>query len=204
MTASCQSRWSPRGREKLSRFRRCRSAGPPARPRHRRMRCGFTVPEMLIALVIVALLLAALALAIQGVMQSYNENSKIAEVTQAARVVLNRMIREVRTADAVDSTSQRISIIPPANGEQVTQIVYELVDGELVCTRTVAGTPEGHVLLASGDSVQVDSFNVSRQTAVDGEGLTYTESLTAVLGLRVGSNAFRVTATACPRRNMLF
>ena len=159
---------------------------------------------MLIALAILALLLAALALAMHGVMQAYTENAKIAEVTQTARVVLHRIIGEVRTADAIDSAAQRISIIPPANGEGVTEIVYEFLGGALQCTRTIGGAPVTNELVSSDGSVRVEGFSISRETALDGEGVTYTKSLTAVLALRVGGNGFQVTASACPRRNITF
>lgn len=180
------------------------------RPRAGRHRtpgaAGFSVPEMLIALAILAMLLAAIALATHGMMQSYTENVKIAEVTQAARVVLHRIIGQVRSAEAVDSAAQRISIIPPDNDEGISLIVYELVAGELRCSRTINGSPETHVLIPSDGSVQVEDFSISRETetAVDGEGLTYTytRSLTAILGLRVGDNALEITASACPRRNL--
>lgn len=184
---------------------RCGEARPPTRPlrtRQTRASAGFTLAEMLIALAILALLLSALALAMHGVMQSYTENAKIAEVTQTARVVLHRIIGEVRTADAIDSASQRISIIPPANDDGVTEIVYELLGGALQCTRTISGSPVTNELVSSDGSVRVESFSISRETDLDGEGVTYTKSLTAVLALRVGDNAFHVTASACPRRNL--
>ena len=171
-------------------------------PHRARAAGGFTVSEVLVSLVILALLLAAITVATHGVMHSYGENAKIAEVTQAARVVLQRLVREVRTADAIDSGSHEIGIIPPPNDDGLTQIVYELSDGALRCSRTVDGSTVTRDFISSDGSVRVESFNISRETDVDDEGLTYTKSLTAVLGLRVGENTFEVTASACPRRNL--
>jgi len=168
------------------------------------LRAGVSLVEMMLALAVMAALLAAVAVAMQGVFQAYNENQKIAEVTQVARAVLHRMMKEVRTADGVDSASQRISIIPPANGAGVTAIEYELVSGTLYYRQTVGGVETSEPLIAADGDVQVTAFNVSRQTDLDGEGVSYTKTLTAELALTVGENPFQVTASVCPRRNISF
>lgn len=165
---------------------------------------AFTIAEMLIALAILALLLAAVALAFHGSLMSYSENQKIAEVIQASRVVLHRIMTEVRTAEAIDVDSQRISIIPAANTQGLTQIEYVLDGDVLYCRRTVNGAEVVEPFIASDGAVRIDEFTVSRETAVDGEGLTYTRSITASLGLRSGENTFQVTASACPRRNLTY
>jgi hypothetical protein len=151
---------------------------------------------------IIAALLTAVAVATHAVLLNYAENTEIAEVVQAARVVLYRMMSEVRTAEAIDSDYQRLSIIPPANGDGITQVEYELADGVLYYRRTVSGSTSSYTLISSSDAVQVDTFTVSRETAVDGEGMTYTRSVTARLAMRSGNNVFPVTASACPRRNL--
>lgn len=165
---------------------------------------GFTLVEVLIAMVILAMLLAAIALATKAAMHGYTENAKIAEVTQTSRVVLHRIMREIRTADAVTSGPQAVSIIPPENAEGISQIEYELHEGTLYCRRTVAGSEESVELVSSEGSVQVQDFSISRETGIDGEGLSYTKSVTARMALRVGENTFNVTASACPRRNLEF
>lgn len=165
---------------------------------------AFTIAEMLIALAILAVLLAAVAVAFHGSLMSYAENQKIAEVVQASRVLLQRIMTEVRTAEAIDTDSQRISIIPPLNGEGLTEIEYVL-DGEvLYCRRTINGDQVTEPFISSDGPVRIDQFDVTRETDVDGEGLTYTKSITASVGLRSGENAFQVTASACPRRNLAY
>jgi len=167
-------------------------------------RPGVTLPELLISLALLAMLLLAVAVAMQGVCVGYAENRRIAEVTQTARVVLHRMMKEVRTAEAIDSAPQRISIIPPDNEDGLTAIEYQLVDGTLYYRQTVNGTESSHPIISSAGEVQIDDFQVSRETAIDGEGLTYTKTLTAKLSLKVGANPFRVTASACLRRNLTY
>ena len=166
-----------------------------------RTNSGFTIIEMLVAVAILALLLTSVAIAFHGSLLSYSENEKIAETMQVARVVLNRLVSEVRTADAVDSDSQRVTIIPPVNSEHITEIECELSEGVLYYRRVVMGTQESQVFIASDENVQVESFSVTRETDVDGEGVTYTTALTVQLVLRSGANRFPLTASACPRRN---
>ena len=163
---------------------------------------GFTIIEMLVAVAIVAMLLATVAVALHGSLVSYRENEKIAETVQVARVVLNRLVSEVRTADAVDTDAQRVTIIPPVNAEHVTEMEYELNGGVLYYRRVVMGTQESQAFISSDENVQVEAFSVTRETDVDGEGVTYTTALTVQLILRSGANSFPLTASACPRRNL--
>ncbi len=168
-------------------------------------RQGFTIVEMLMALAILAMLLSAVALAMHASLHNYGENTNIAELTQTARVVLNRMMSEIRTADAIDSASQRVTIIPPQpDPGNVTEIEYELADGVLYCHRTVSTTQTSHILIASNGDVQVTGFTITSETGIDGEEVEYTKSVTAKLDLKSGDSTFSVTASACPRRNMQY
>ncbi len=167
-------------------------------------RRGFTIVEMLMALTILAILLSAVAMAMQAGFQNYGENTKIAQLTQTARVVLNRMMSEIRTADGVDSSSQRVTIVPPTNPEGLTKIEYELVGGALYCRRTVSGTQTSEPLIASDEEVQVTDFFIDPDIGLDGEGIEYTKSVTVRLDLESGGNSLSVTASACPRRNLTY
>lgn len=171
----------------------------------RARKSGFTIAEMLMALTILAMLLSAVAIAMHASLQNYDENTKIAQLTQTARVVLNRMMSEIRTTDAVDSASQRVTIIPPQpDPGNLTEIEYELDDGVLYCRRTVNGTRTSEPLIASDDDVQVAGFTVTRETGIDGDEVEYTKSVTVQLDLQSGDNTFSVTASAYPRRNLQY
>ena len=160
---------------------------------------GFTLGEMLLALVIVALLLASVAVAMKGALVSYAENAKIAEVTQAARVIVNRMLTEIRTADAVDTSSQQVTITPPANSDGVTRIIYELSSGTLYYRRTVNGSEEWNTLIASDETLKV-RLDFVPQTALDGNGQTYTTSVNARLVLQAANEPLFISASTSPRR----
>ena len=165
-------------------------------------RIGFTVIEVLLALTILAILLSAVALAMQGGLKCFDESEQIAQLIQTSQVVLNRMMSEVRTAQAVDTDTQRISIIPPENDDGITNIEYELVDGVLYYRQTINGEQTSQELISSDDVARVVSFTVSRETAIGEDDLIYTRSVTATLKLQAGDNQFTITASACPRRNM--
>ena len=165
-------------------------------------RTAFTVIEVLLALTILAILLSAVALAMQGGLKCFDESEQIAQLIQTSQVVLNRMMSEVRTAQAVDTDTQRISIIPPENEEGITNIEYEFVDGVLYYRQTINGEQTSQELISSDDAARVVSFTVSRETAIGEDDLIYTRSVTATLKLQAGDNQFTITASACPRRNM--
>jgi len=165
-------------------------------------RTAFTVIEVLLALTILAILLSAVALAMQGGLKCFDESEQIAQLIQTSQVVLNRMMSEVRTAQAVDTDTQRISIIPPENDDGITNIEYELVDGVLYYRQTINGEQTSQELISSDDVARVVSFTVSSETAIGEDDLIYTRSVTATLKLQAGDNQFTITASACPRRNM--
>jgi prepilin-type N-terminal cleavage/methylation domain-containing protein len=162
---------------------------------------GFSVVEVLIAVALMAVLITSVAAAVHAALQSYRENELITSMTQSARSILTRMMRDVRTADEVDSTSASLSILPPDDGSGVTLIRYELAGGTLFYRRTVGSTTTSEVLLAPEDQVSVDSFIVTRQTGLR-DTLIYTQSVTAQITFTAGAGrTFTVTASADPRRN---
>ncbi len=154
-------------------------------------RAGFSLMEMLVAMVLLAVLMAAVATATKGAFQSYSENTKVADAAQAARVVLNRLTTEVRTSANVTWAAQKITITPAVVTGGVTQTEYELVNGVLYYRQTIGGV-RSQALLGDGDNVVVDSFTIPTTTTGG--------AITAKLDLHVGNNHFNVTASAFPRR----
>ena len=65
-------------------------------------RSGFTIVELLLALAISAILLAAVAAAFNASAINYRENEEIFKTINNARQALFRMTSQLRTADAVD------------------------------------------------------------------------------------------------------
>jgi type II secretory pathway pseudopilin PulG len=164
---------------------------------------GFTVIEVLLSLALTGMLMTAVAVALHASLTSYHENDKIATATQTARSVLNRMMRDVRTAEAVNCDGYgAMSIIPPENGDGLEMIQYESVyDGKLYYRRTVNGNTTQYVLIGDSDEVTVSNFTAYNEMAQDGEGVWYTKCVTARLEVLVDDKRFTVTASAAPRRN---
>lgn len=66
---------------------------------------GFTIAEVLLALAIAGMLLAAVAVAFNASMINYRGNEDIFKATNSARQALYRITSELRSADAVDPNS---------------------------------------------------------------------------------------------------
>jgi len=180
--------------------------GIPREPRlcHRWVTGGFTLIELLVSIALLALLLASVAAAINASLQSAAENNLLRVMTQSAGAAMDRITRDVRTAQAVDATSSSVTIIPPA-GSDVDQIEYAASSGVLYYRRTSGGeTIEYPLIGGTDDQVSVASFCVSSETGQDWQGLTCTKSVTVVMELTAGNNRYRITASAAPRRNQTY
>jgi len=70
--------------------------------RDTRYKAGFTVVELLIALAITGILLAAIAAAFNASIINYRQNEDIFKTINSARQALVRMTNQLRTAKAVD------------------------------------------------------------------------------------------------------
>jgi type II secretory pathway pseudopilin PulG len=156
--------------------------------------------EVLIATALMAVLLTAVGVAMYASTQSYRENERLTAMTQAARSILARMMREVRTADEVDTTTGTLSILPPVDGSGVTLIRYAWAGGSLTYNQTAGAGTTSEVLLGGDQMVSAQSFLLNRETGT-ADGLVYTKSVTATITFASGERTFAVTASADVRRN---
>src|SRR5512133_3600121 len=105
-----------------------------------RGQAGFTLIEMLMALAITAVLMTAVGVAMQSMITSQAENADIASVTQMSRVVLSRMMNDIRNSEDISMpSSQTLSITPTTNSQGITQMTYTMSAGALYCAQTAAG-----------------------------------------------------------------
>ena len=158
---------------------------------------GFTLVEMLMALTILAVLVASVGAAFEGSMGSYSENEKIASATQLGRMILSRMMREIRTCTDLDSTASYLDIAPESTTDpgRPTRIQYQLLNGTLVRTGTIQGSDNMQNLLGGGDdNTSVQTFSVLRE---DSGGAPVSVTVRLVLG--VGDRTFALTASAAIR-----
>jgi len=165
---------------------------------------AFTLAELLLALTISALLLLAIATVMYAGLESYKQNDQLATVTQTARSVLNRMTRDIRTAEAVDYDNEVFTIIPPDDGSGITEIQYERDGEELIYRVTKNGVETTENLIASSDDVYISAFTVTEETGQDWQGYDCTKCLTIRLTLSIDGKTHSFSATARPRRNLTY
>ena len=100
---------------------------------------GFTLAELMVAMAVMALLLAGIFVTLREGQSSYQYGAGRAEVQQNARVALDRILRELRTASAIitaTATDLKFTYLD----ETSTSITVEY---------TLSGTP------SAGSSVQL-------------------------------------------------
>jgi prepilin-type N-terminal cleavage/methylation domain-containing protein len=165
---------------------------------------AFTLAEMLLALTVSAMLLAAIATAMHASLVSYKENQQIATVTQTARSTLSRMTRDIRTAEAINHTTNALTIIPPNDGSGITEIQYQFTGGELIYRVTKNGTQTSSPLIATGDEVQIYSFSITPEMGQDWQGFNCVKSLAMRITFEIDGKQFAHAASARPRRNMVY
>ena len=170
--------------------------------RPRKYKKAFTIMEMLLSLAIMAMLLAAIAAAVHASLMSYKENDELAAAMQTVRTVLNRLTREVRTADDVVATYSSLTLLPP--DPAVDEIHYEYTGGQLIYRVTKSGTPISHVLISNSDDVQIIGFAVEREAGLDWQGFDCTKSITVRIVVQIEGKSFGMTASAAPRRNQTY
>ena len=128
--------------------------------------------ELLMALALTTFLLAALSFGMHASFKTYDKNGESAEVTHTARVVITRMISEIRTADSitVNPDGTHLTIVPPVpivvSTSTVTKIEYEFVTATtgntLFYKQTLGdGTVTSNVLMGPTDNVAIDRFTVT-------------------------------------------
>ena len=176
---------------------------PTDKPRHAGRNDAFTLGEILLALTITAMLMAALATAMQASLHSYKENEELSTVTQTARSILNRMSREVRTAEAISFSAGLLTVLPPDDGSGITQIEYEQVGDELIYRITKNGTEATQALIATTDEVAMSALTIDQEVGQNWEGFDCTKAITMNLTLAASDRTYAYTATARPRRNLL-
>lgn len=165
---------------------------------------GFALTEALVAVALMGALLAAVAGAFHGSLQSYDENQDISSLTQTVRSVLRRITRDIRAAAAVNADFNKITIIPPDDGSGLTQIVYEFSYSAQMLTRTETVSGTDSTILLFDDDVSLMTFYAMAETGKDWQDTDSTKNVTMFLEFEHEDQWHRVTASAAPRRNQLY
>ncbi len=162
--------------------------------RNTRYERGFSLAELLLALAITAILLAAVAIAFNASVINYSENEEIFRTINNARQALIRMTSQLRTANAVDpnlATNQCALIT--ASGDDITYR-YSAADNRLYLVDNSSG--DSYTLC---DNVAAMTF--TKNTAVEGS-VTYVKSVQISITVASGDAQRTVSSAAVIRRNL--
>jgi prepilin-type N-terminal cleavage/methylation domain-containing protein len=162
------------------------------------MKRGFTLIEVMMSLVILAMLMTAVAVAFDASIVNFQANESISKTTNAARAALLRMTTELRT-------SQAVATIGAGGDPDNSQCSFFASDGSSFCYRYSAGDQTLY-LDANGNSYAL-CRNVTAATF--NRALVPTDP-TAVRNVRIvmtvtddkGNNAQNFAAAAVVRRNL--
>lgn len=155
---------------------------------------GFTIVELLLALAIASILLAAVATAFNASIINYRENEDIFKAINSARGALLRITSQLRTADAVDpdSPANECTLIT-AGGDNVTY-QYNNGDNKLYLIDNLSGS--SYVLC---DNVTAMSFAKDRVII---ESIEKVRSVQVSITVVRGNAQRKISAAAVIRRNL--
>jgi prepilin-type N-terminal cleavage/methylation domain-containing protein len=164
--------------------------------KNKKYRPGFTIIELLMALSISALLLAAIALAFNASAANYQQNEDIFKAVNSARQALFRITSQLRTANAVDpcAPSNECSMITAA-AQNITYR-YNSSDKKLYLVTNDDLFDADYVLC---DNVTAMTFSKSPILTKDGW-----DSKSVQISITVASNNIEktISAAAAIRRNL--
>ena len=153
---------------------------------------GFTIAELLIALAITAILLAAVAVAFNASITNYRENEDIFKTINSARQALSRITSQLRTANAADPNS------PDNECSLIT------ADGNDITYRYNNGDPNLY-LITNGSSYvlcdNVTAMTFTKNTATE-DAMVYVKSVQISMTVVSGNVQRTLSAAAVIRRNL--
>jgi prepilin-type N-terminal cleavage/methylation domain-containing protein len=157
---------------------------------------GFTIVELLIALAITGILMAAIAVAFNASLNNCRVNEDEFAAINSARQAINRMTTQLRTADAVEPNSppSECSLITCGN-EDIT-FRYNGDEDKLYLVTNDANSDPDYVLC---DNVTAMTF--TKDTAVE-DSVTYVKDVRISMTVKRGTVVRTVSAAATVRRNL--
>lgn len=159
-------------------------------------RAGFTIAELLIALALAGMLLAAVAVAFNASVTNYQQNDDIFKVVNSARQALFRMTSQLRTAIAVDPNApiNECTMLTSAN-ENITYR-YNSADNKLYLITNDDLSDSDYVLCDN-----VTAMNCSKTTAVV-DAMTIVKSVQISITVASDDVQKTISAAATIRRNL--
>jgi prepilin-type N-terminal cleavage/methylation domain-containing protein len=156
---------------------------------------GFTIVELLLALMITGMLLAAIASAIHASSVNYNANESIFKSMNIARLTLLRITAEIRTAQAVAVTepSTQCSIIT-TDGDDITYL-YNDAENKLYLVTNDDTSDADYVLCEN-----VTDVTFTRTTYASDPGIV--KDVMISITTQVGDVSQTLSSAAVLRKNL--
>ncbi len=157
---------------------------------------GFTLVEIIIAVVLAAMLMTALAVAFDASVKNYSANDSIFKSMNMSRQALQRMTTAIRTAGSIvlpgdEGTNQ--CTIEDADGKSYT---YEFRSADN--TLYLIDNDNSKEYLLCGN---VSNLNFTKTTGLVGE-LTLVKNVQISMSVTIGGQTKTLNAAAVVRRNM--
>ena len=157
-----------------------------------KLKTGFSLVEVLIALAISSMLLAAVAFAFQGTMMNYSENEDIFKTINSARQALSRITTQLRTADDVNDSAP------------INQCQLKTPDDQFITYDYRSG--ENKLYLVSGGSDYLLCENVTAMTFTKDtfvkNGFIVVKSVQISMTVQNGDVKNTISAASVIRRNL--
>lgn len=156
----------------------------------RKFRRGLSIAEACISLAIAASLLTAIGSAFSSSANIIRHNDEIVRAVQGARLAVNRMTYELRTAQSAEIDDTSIELVTGLGEKR--NYVYNPDTRELSVT-----IPDPLVPLTTHTHIIARSIS-------DVDFATNTVSVTVRLTATIGDNSVTLSGSATPRRNVVF
>jgi len=157
---------------------------------------AFTIVELLLALAITGILLAAVAVAFNASIINYRENEHIFKTINSTRQALFRITTQLRTANAVEPNSpDNECTLITATSEDITYR-FNNADNKLYLITNDDLSDSDYVLC---DNVTAMTF--TKGTATEG-AMTYVKSVQISMTVQSGNAQRTVSAAAVIRKNL--
>ncbi|MBN1972320.1 MAG: prepilin-type N-terminal cleavage/methylation domain-containing protein [Sedimentisphaerales bacterium] len=154
---------------------------------------GFTVVELLIALAISSILLAAVAFAFQSSIMNYSENEDIFKTINSSRQALCRITSQLRTAEAVDPCT-------PSN-----QCIFLTPDGQTLTYDYRSADNKLYLVSGGSDYLLCDNVTAmtfTNDTFIDAASLLNVRSVQISMTVQNGNIENTISAASVIRRNL--
>jgi prepilin-type N-terminal cleavage/methylation domain-containing protein len=166
------------------------------------IRSAFTLVEIMIAMVVLAILMTGIATVFQTTTQGFEENRKVSAATHAGRSVTDRITRHLRTASdaSFNDTLHALTITDPDDGDGLSSVTYTLDGTKLRYNLDYSdGSPSAQAyLLGDGDDVTVSAFDATVTRDANGQPASI---VSVVLTFSVIDRPYTFRASASLRRN---